>query len=112
MSWWTISPADRLRFNPSSPEAQNRQPMAQPTWVEMQMVLREFSCPTPSCGARMITVSISEWSPSSSRSLSVTSSDCFERTNRVGSSSNLVSSQVRSANERLVISAHVRTLFL
>ena len=41
ISWWTISPAERSRLRPARPEAQNLQPMAQPTWVEMQMVLRE-----------------------------------------------------------------------
>ena len=48
------------RLRPASPLAQNTQPMAQPTWVEMQIVLREWSRPTPSCGARMMTVSMSE----------------------------------------------------
>jgi hypothetical protein len=33
-------------------EAQNAQAMAQPTCVEMQMVSRECSSPTPSCRQR------------------------------------------------------------
>ena len=68
------------RFRPASPLAQNTQPIAQPTWVEMQIVLREWSRPTPSCGARMMTVSMSERSSSSRRSLSVTSAECLLRT--------------------------------
>src|SRR5664280_3058719 len=38
--WPTISPALRLRFNPSSAVMQNAHSTAHPTWLETQMVAR------------------------------------------------------------------------
>ena len=44
----TISPASRLRAKPNWPVTQKTQPMAQPAWVETQIVLRP-----PSPGGRV-----------------------------------------------------------
>src|SRR5258708_2600363 len=112
MSCATISPADKSRLKPARPEAQNPHAIAQPTCVEIQIVFREWSTPTPSCGARMITVSISDRSRSSSKSLSVTSSDCLVRTSKAGVRSKVSSSHERSDFDRFVISSHETARFL
>ncbi len=99
-------------MRPARPLAQNPQAMAQPTWVEMQIVLRDWSRPTPSWGARMMTVSIRDLSPNSRRSLSVTSADCRLKSSEAGMRVKVSSSQARRGLDRLVISSQLRARFL
>src|SRR5947209_9968415 len=57
----TISPASRLRAKPNWPVTQNTQPMAQPAWVDTQMVLRgpasisttSICCPSRNCNSSL-----------------------------------------------------------
>ena len=50
-----ISPVVRWRLRPSSPEAQNLQPKAQPTWEETQRVTRSDFSPFSAAAAGMMT---------------------------------------------------------
>ena len=99
-----ISEAVRLRVNPSSPLAQNRQPKAHPTCEETHSVMRELCAPPCPTAAGMMTDS-TRW-PSCMRernlrvvpvALSFTSTTCSGRRQKRPASS------ARNAGGRLLI---------
>src|SRR5262245_31020777 len=69
----TISSGVKLRFQPSRPLAQKRQPYAQPTCVEMHRVRRSLGSPYKVGLAGINTLSMSDWSPRRQRNFWVES---------------------------------------
>src|ERR1019366_7100927 len=53
----TISPAVRLRSNPSFAVMQNLQSTAHPTWLEIQIVARSQSCSSSSFESELLLLS-------------------------------------------------------
>ena len=100
----SISAGVRLRTSPPRVEAQNLQPIRQPTWVEMQRL--------KPCSYRIRTASTQLRSGNSSSSFTVSSSRLSSRRRVVRVVRKAVSSSFcRRAAERLVISPKEPTRF-